>query len=207
MMARVVDQDAKRLTIITAAAGCFARQGFDATSMNDIARAASVSKGSLYDYFDTKEDLFYAVFEWFNAQLMAAIASDQRAEGSAWQRLAGALEATVAGLVAHTEFYPVSLEVWAAAARTGTRERFATVMRALYRAYRDELTTMIRTAQQSGELRPDIDAVAIAGVLVGAIDGLVLQYWLDPGFDPLQRMRAFLAALLAGIRIQQGAAS
>ena len=41
----------------------FLAQGFDAASMNDIARAAGVSKGTLYVYFDNKEALFEAIVE------------------------------------------------------------------------------------------------------------------------------------------------
>ncbi|HUD84889.1 MAG TPA: TetR/AcrR family transcriptional regulator [Xanthobacteraceae bacterium] len=58
------DEDsAKRRQIIEGARGVFLAQGFDAASMNDIARAAGVSKGTLYVYFDHKEELFEAIVE------------------------------------------------------------------------------------------------------------------------------------------------
>jgi AcrR family transcriptional regulator len=57
-----VDEDsAKRRQIIEGARGVFLSQGFDAASMNDIARAAGVSKGTLYVYFKHKEQLFEAI--------------------------------------------------------------------------------------------------------------------------------------------------
>ena len=58
------DEDsAKRRQILAGARGVFLAQGFDAASMNDIARAAGVSKGTLYVYFDNKEQLFEAIVE------------------------------------------------------------------------------------------------------------------------------------------------
>jgi AcrR family transcriptional regulator len=58
------DEDsAKRRQILAGARAVFLAQGFDAASMNDIARAASVSKGTLYVYFDNKEQLFEAIVE------------------------------------------------------------------------------------------------------------------------------------------------
>ena len=58
------DEDsAKRRQIIAGAHAVFLAQGFDAASMNDIARAAGVSKGTLYVYFDNKEQLFEAIVE------------------------------------------------------------------------------------------------------------------------------------------------
>jgi AcrR family transcriptional regulator len=55
------DDGAKRRQIIEGARAIFMSAGFDAASMNDIARAAGVSKGTLYAYFDSKEALFEAL--------------------------------------------------------------------------------------------------------------------------------------------------
>ena len=52
------DDGAKRRQIIDGARTVFLADGFDAASMNEIARAAGVSKGTLYVYFDSKEALF-----------------------------------------------------------------------------------------------------------------------------------------------------
>ena len=55
------DDSAKRRQIIEGARAVFLSQGFDAASMNDIARAAGVSKGTLYVYFKHKGELFEAL--------------------------------------------------------------------------------------------------------------------------------------------------
>src|SRR6201993_3040205 len=52
---------AKRRQIMDGARQVFLSEGFDGASMNDIARAAGVSKGTLYVYFDSKEQLFEAL--------------------------------------------------------------------------------------------------------------------------------------------------
>jgi len=58
---RIIADGAKRQQIIEGAHAVFLAQGFDAASMNDIARAAGVSKGTLYVYFQNKEQLFQAI--------------------------------------------------------------------------------------------------------------------------------------------------
>jgi len=55
------DDGVKRRQIMDGAREIFMSAGFDAASMNDIARAAGVSKGTLYAYFDSKEALFEAL--------------------------------------------------------------------------------------------------------------------------------------------------
>jgi AcrR family transcriptional regulator len=57
------EDSAKRRQIIQGARSVFLAQGFDAASMNDIARAAGVSKGTLYVYFQNKEELFSAIVQ------------------------------------------------------------------------------------------------------------------------------------------------
>src|SRR5215467_14104370 len=61
--AEVRVDNAKRRQIIEGARRMFLAQGFDAASMGSIAREAGVSKGTLYVYFKSKEDLFEAIVE------------------------------------------------------------------------------------------------------------------------------------------------
>ena len=58
------EESAKRRQIIEGAREVFLTKGFDAASMNDIARAAGVSKGTLYVYFNNKEQLFEAIVDY-----------------------------------------------------------------------------------------------------------------------------------------------
>lgn len=61
---RVAGQDpAKREQILAGARRCFLQHGFDATSMNDITAESGVSKGTLYVYFEDKEDLIGALID------------------------------------------------------------------------------------------------------------------------------------------------
>jgi AcrR family transcriptional regulator len=54
---------AKRLLILETAIGIFASKGYHATTMQDVADALSIAKGTIYEYFPNKEDLFLAVYD------------------------------------------------------------------------------------------------------------------------------------------------
>jgi AcrR family transcriptional regulator len=78
----------KRSVIIEAAAHVFATRGYTGTLIADIAAKAGVGKGTIYEYFNSKEDLFFAVFEWFvRATEADAKVSVQALGGSASERL------------------------------------------------------------------------------------------------------------------------
>jgi AcrR family transcriptional regulator len=67
------EDPAKREQIIEGAKRVFMRLGFDAASMNDITREAAVSKGTIYVYFENKEDLFAAMVERERAAFLASL--------------------------------------------------------------------------------------------------------------------------------------
>src|SRR5437879_2940003 len=79
------DRELRRSHIMRAALRCFARSGFYATTMDDIAAEAGVSKGAPYVYFASKEALFRALHEWWDCGLaqrievtLAALSPEER---------------------------------------------------------------------------------------------------------------------------------
>lgn len=71
----------KRDQILEGAKRVFMKAGFDAATMNDITREAQVSKGTIYVYFNNKEDLFAALIERERGRLVASIRQALAAEG------------------------------------------------------------------------------------------------------------------------------
>ena len=64
--------------ILEAASDLFAHYGYDKTTMEDIARAAGVSKGAIYLHFRGKEDLFDALIARESARKLAALGGSER---------------------------------------------------------------------------------------------------------------------------------
>lgn len=200
-MAKVVDKQAKRAVITQAAVEVFARKGFQGTSMDDVAEHAAVSKGSLYAYFKNKEDLFYATFEWFNQRTMAEGMAALQAAPTASEKLRALGRVTIESLIGNLELYPLSLEALAAAGSGDGRERFASAMRQLYNQFRQLVETIMRVGQQHGEFRADLDVAALASLLVGALDGLMLQCWLDPTLPAMDYFDRYLDVQFRGMQV------
>src|ERR1700682_6221419 len=67
-----------REVIADAARGLFADRGFDAVTVAQVARAANVSEVTVFNYFPTKEDLFYGGMQFFEETLLEAVRSRSR---------------------------------------------------------------------------------------------------------------------------------
>ncbi len=79
--------EATRAKLIAAGRRLFGDAGFAATSIEDLAREADVTRGALYHHFPGKEALFTAVFEGAEEELMTAAGKAAARETDAWRRL------------------------------------------------------------------------------------------------------------------------
>ncbi|MBI1173274.1 TetR family transcriptional regulator [bacterium] len=81
------EDPAKRAQILAGAGRVISRMGYDAASVNDIAREAGVSKGTIYVYFAGKEDLFEALMEETRERLFLALGAELEKPGPLRERL------------------------------------------------------------------------------------------------------------------------
>jgi len=73
--------------VLQAAEKLFAKRGFYPTTIDDIAKEAKLAKGTIYLYFDSKEDLFFSAIERKLDVLLSKIEKAVKEPGSAWQRI------------------------------------------------------------------------------------------------------------------------
>jgi len=199
-VARKADPN-RRKAILDAAGQVFARKGYANARIIEVAEAASVGKGTIYEYFRSKEDLFFAVFEGTMQgaeETIAAIASAP--DGSFSERMQQLSDGIIQSWLGQMEMYSLVMEFWSATASSPSRKRFKAAFQKGYRDLRIVVGDLIETAQAVGEVSAESDARAVASALIGTWDALLLQAWLDPEFDALTTSRSFLAVVLRGLQ-------
>ena len=193
-------QKDKRDRIIEAAARVFAQKGYAGSSVADIAVKAEIGKGTIYAYFNSKEDLFFAVFEWFILQTgTAAKVSVSHLGGSATQRLEVLSDSIMGMWDEIQDVFALTVEFWAASSSSQIRDRFKEAFRRMYNEFRGLVVALIRDGIERGEFRSDVDSASIAAALVGTWDALFIQAWFEKKFDPLITARNFLKVLIRGL--------
>ena len=200
-MADTIKKKLKRKDqIIEAAAQIFAQKGYSGAIMADIAIQANIGKGTIYEYFKSKEDLFFAVFEWFQKKTeKAATVGISSLGGSATDRLK-VLNSTLMELWDEIkDVFVLVMEFWAASSSAQRRRRFKGAFKQLYNDYRKIVSSLIQEGINSGEFRSDIKPEPVAAALVGTWDALFLQAWFDDSFDPTATANDFLDAFLRGL--------
>jgi len=97
----------RRTPLLEAAARHFARGGFEAASMRDIARDAGMLAGSIYYHFKSKDELIAAVYALGVEQIVSAVQQSLDPGGEPWVRLEAAAAAHLEALLAESPFAAV----------------------------------------------------------------------------------------------------
>jgi AcrR family transcriptional regulator len=190
----------KKDRIVEAAARTFAQKGYAGASVADIAFKAGIGKGTVYEYFNSKEDLFFAVFEWFIWKTDAAAkVGISVLGGSASERLKAMSESIMSMWDAIEDVFTLTMEFWAASASSQIRDRIKNAFRLLYAEFRKTVVGLVQDGIDRGEFRTDINPEPIAAALVGTWDALFLQAWFDDTFDPAATADEFLEVLIRGL--------
>jgi AcrR family transcriptional regulator len=159
------DRDA----VLAAAVTLFIRKGYDATSVDDIARSLGVTKSAVYHHVSSKEQLLADALDEALDELDATVDAATQADGPAVERLRTAVERSVEVLVAHQSAVTLLLRVHG---NSATEVAALTRRRRIDRA----LAGLVREAVDEGALRGDLDPDVVSRLLFGMVNSLVEWY-------------------------------
>jgi AcrR family transcriptional regulator len=184
----------RRQHILTSAWRCFSRDGFHATSMDDIIAATGMSSSAVYRYFRSKEQLIHAsaeegitrVREIFVALLDRDPCPDP----------AETLTLLVEELHRRTDnpdydMTRIALQTWAEALRDPVLHHRA---RQLYVDSLEHITELAQRWRDNGYLPPDADTKAVAATLLSTMQGLIVMHHLVDDI-PAHTLRTGIAQL------------
>ena len=199
-------KDARPGEIVAAALAVFAEKGFAAARLDDIAARAGVSKGALYLYFETKQDLFAAVVRDAVSPNLAAVEALASATDMPFVQVARLLLGRAAEMMIASPVGPVAKMVIAESRNFPD----------LARVWHDEvvarmlgvLTGLIERAQAKGEVRPGEPRYHALSLIGPMLMGLLWREVLEPaGARPID-LRALaqqhIETVLGGLLVEGG---
>jgi len=190
--------EARRSRILHAALLEFAENGYRGSALAAIAARAELTQTGLLHHFPSKQHLLIAVLELRDTLDAARFGLLEDSEQSGTERLRA-----LVGLVEHNARVPGLVQLFtvisAESVTPGHPAQSWTVDR--YRRLRAGLADGLRQAAASGEFRSDLDADALAERVFAMMDGLQLQWLLDPArVDMPGLFRDFVEDLLDHLR-------
>lgn len=182
--------------LIDIAIDCFARYGYQGTSVDRIAKAAGVTKGAIYYHFRDKEALLAAAVA--NRVLAFERRVQKAVEGAPCP---DSLRRIAAVCIEHAQRgdhprFAITLMVES----IETNAEVSAQLREMMRRFRAFVRNLIQMGQERGEIRPDADPVAAAAAYNSVILGAEVQFYQDPDrFAFTAAIETFLDHLLADL--------
>jgi AcrR family transcriptional regulator len=180
-------------SVLAASVAAFTEQGFDATSIDDLARRLGISKSAVYHHVASKDALLGIALDRALAGLEDVADEVVRLDASALERLETLVRGSVRVLVERLPYVTLLLRVHG----NSEVEREALARRRRL----DRLgADLVRAAIAEGDLRPEVDPVVTARLLFGMVNSLT--EWLRPNthYDAAGLADAVAALAFDGLR-------
>jgi AcrR family transcriptional regulator len=188
-------REERRQQILEAALVVFGQKGFHAANVSDVAAQAGVSQGTIYWYFESKDDLLEAALLSFVDDIGRAAVVDLELCTTASEKLR-ALADSLVGLADMAEgLFTMFLEFWASSPHRDEARRLWTDALG---TYKDVIVEIIEEGIRDGEFKP-VDAESLTWALMAAYDGLAAYILLIPDLDLASVSRTFMETLLVGL--------
>lgn len=194
-MPLIVDKHQKRKEILAASMRVFARKGFHRTRMEEVAAQAGIGKGTIYEYFRSKTELFLSLHEHMLGELKGFYARELTGVEDPREALIRFVRVAFETFREWEPFFIVFCDFWAEGGRGDHQMLLQTQLRNAYRQSRAELAVVIEAGIARGLFRR-ADAALAAEHILAALDGLVLHWLCDREAFDLDRMRETLTVTI-----------
>jgi len=192
-MPKIVDKKEKARAISDAALKVFRKFGYPRTRMADIAEAAGIGKGTLYEYFRNKADILrFAFDEYFDIFSQGALEAMTGVTGPT-QKLLKFVDFAL-GHIAEWEDHCVVYVDYFSSERSLGEDQFS--LSCLYKTIKQVLMDLIKEGQAAGEIDRSFDPVAMAELFVSIYDGIILHRLFENTETDRESLRKAALALV-----------
>jgi AcrR family transcriptional regulator len=195
MVDEIETSDPKRARILEAALEVCERRGVAAARMEEVAGLAQVSKGTLYRFFESKEDLFLATLIASYEQGLRSIELDSGEDPRA--QLRALIDGLCKVLASVAPRARVLYQAWGVVAGTPEFEtRLHDFLRRFHRERQEAHREIILAGQRAGVFRSDVDADVVAQGLGALLSGFIYRGAFDPAATSREALRACFDTLI-----------
>jgi AcrR family transcriptional regulator len=180
--------------LLNVATRLFARHGFEGTSVQDIVDAAGVTKGAMYHFYGSKDDLLYEVYHQLLTMQTAHLEEIAAGPGTAEERLRAAAADVILTSLDNLDDMIVffrSLHM--------LPDDKQTHVRAERRYYQDKFKSLVEEGVAAGTFRSDISADIVVHYFLSVVNQLGSWYRPDGQLSPAQVGELFTELLIGGL--------
>lgn len=194
-MPKIIDKTEKKQLILEAAIKEFALNGVSNTKIVDIAKRANIGKGTIYEYFKSKESIFLESMTFFVNSMKEVIQDKLPGISDPREKIIGLIDAFMINAGNFQDLLTIILDFWA----VGLRGEQVSKWREIYQMFQEVIGEIIDEGIEQGIFR-DINKQYFSSLLMGLLDGLFLQMIMfDKAYDIKTARDTAVDTILNGI--------
>ena len=165
----------KKTKIIEAAIRVFARKGLERGKIADIAKEAGIGKGTVYEYFRSKEEIFSAIELTVMGTMMEEVDGLLEIHLTPSEKLRTLMGQVIDVMIEMGDAILIITELWAQGARGHWHGLEESSLAKMYDDYRRHVKSILTEGTEAGEFR-EMNTDGVATLLMAFMDGLVWQF-------------------------------
>ncbi len=186
--------------IVEAAIKVFAREGLEKGKIADIAKEAGIGKGTVYEYFRSKDEIFKAIEKNFFAYFQSIFQTLKTEPLKPSEKLEKFINSGLDLFIEMGDAMLILTELWAQASRGHWHSGDTSIFVDAYSFYRTEINSILNEGIKMGELR-EMNKNGIATLLLAFIDGMAWQYMVLKDPEEFQKVKTeAVESFMRGIR-------
>ena len=190
----------KKTQIINAALKVFAIQGLEKGKIADIAKVAGIGKGTVYEYFKSKNEIFTAIEQLFVTNTISQIESLMSSNKSPTEKMGEIVRANVNMHEVMGDTILIISEMWAQHSRGQWHGHKKSIFAEMYKNYHKAVIDILAEGIISGEFR-QMNKNGVAALLLAFIDGMIWQSLIFKDNKKYnQRINDAIEAFMRGIK-------
>ncbi|MGD8779469.1 MAG: TetR/AcrR family transcriptional regulator [Ignavibacteria bacterium] len=177
----IVNKPEKKEIILNAAIKVFAKNGVRNTKIIDIADTAGVGKGTVYEYFSSKEEIFETAFEFSMVKYIDFLKQVAKWDIEPEQKLKRIIKTIGSMMEAESYLTEITFHFWAEGIRA-EKERLNAGLKKTYKDSKRIIKSIIQEGIKDRTFKK-VNADYYAAIMIAVFDGLLLQWIYNKDFS------------------------
>ena len=203
MAPKIVDKEKRKKEIVLATLEVFSEKGYEATSMSQIAKLAGIGKGTIYEYFESKEELILNAVKAWTEGVEAEVGKQIEGIDDPVKRLRKYAHSSMAAFVSDKRIMRLFIAMLETVLKN--EKAYPQLIRETMQSVCEAIADTLVDGASRGTFRPDVSANAekIAVNLMAYLDGIGMYYHVLGDYINLkEQIELYLDDLLEGLRTE-----
>ncbi len=201
-MPRIVDKEQRKTEIARMAMEVFARKGFEKATIQEIADEGGIGKGTIYQYFKTKEDILTEVSREMFSEMEKALGAALLRSTDPIEKIKAIVQATLGVAPRYESGFIIYMELWRLSLSSHKYREFMEIFKDFINNMKMAIAEIVEDGKRKGIFVTGVDSEALAMSFFAALDGIYMySMFFQEDFDLKGVTDEFIKNFLKGLII------